>query len=57
MGDQGIFALWKGNSANLYGNIGKIILRISIYDRIKHFYMPKNINEYEGFEFYWRYYA
>ena len=55
--EQGFFALWRGNNANLYKNMGLIMLRISVYDRIKHAYMPYDKSRYSGFDYYWRFFA
>ena len=33
------------------------MLRVNLYDRIKHAYMPNDISRYTGFDYYWRIYA
>jgi solute carrier family 25 (adenine nucleotide translocator) protein 4/5/6/31 len=55
--EQGFFALWRGNQANLYKNMSLILLRVTIYDRIKHAYMPYDKSRYSGFDYYWRFFA
>lgn len=55
--EQGIEALWRGNMANIYRNLVQITLRVTLYDRIKHAYMPNDISRYTGIDFYWRIFA
>ena len=48
-------ALWRGNNANIYRNLSLIILRVSVYDRIKQSYMPLDASRYPpGPEYYGR---
>lgn len=44
--EQGTSALWRGNNVNIYRNMSLIILRVSIYDRIKHKYMSLDPSRY-----------
>jgi len=32
-------------------------MRVTLYDRIKHAYMPNDASRYTGIDFYWRYFA
>ena len=50
-------ALWRGNGANIYKNMGLITLRVSVYDRIKNFYMPYDASRYSGIEYYGRFFG
>ena len=38
--EQGTSALWRGNNASMYRNFILITLNVSIFDKIKHSYMP-----------------
>ena len=55
--EQGMAALWRGNNANIYKNLGLITLRVSIYDRIKNAYMPYDQSRYTGLEYYGRFFG
>lgn len=52
--EQGVGALWRGNNANVYRNLMQICLRVTVYDRVKHAYMPQDASRYAGADFYWR---
>lgn len=53
--EQGAAALWRGNNSNIYRCLTQIILRVSIYDRIKQQYMPLDPSRYTpGLEYYAR---
>jgi len=52
--EQGVLALWRGNNSNLYRNMLLIGLQVTVYDRIKHAYMPYDISKYTGIDYYWR---
>ena len=43
--------------ANIYRNLLQISLRITVYDRIKHAYMPNDASRYTGIDYYWRLFA
>lgn len=53
--EQGINALWRGNNANLYRNLLLISMNVTIFDRVKHAYMPLDRSRYSGIDFLWRY--
>lgn len=55
--EQGITALWRGNNANIYRNMGLIAVRVTLFDKIKNMYMPNDVSRYSGLDYYWRYYA
>ena len=55
--EQGMLALWRGNNANIYKNLGLITLRVSLYDRIKNAYMPYDQSRYSGLEYYGRFFG
>ena len=52
--EQGVTALWRGNNANIYRSMVLIGLNVTIYDRIKHAYMPYDSSKYTGIDYYWR---
>lgn len=53
--EQGTSALWRGNNANIYRNVLLISMNVSIYDRVKHSYMPLDRSRYSGIDFLWRF--
>lgn len=44
--EQGVTALWRGNMANMYRNSSLILLRFTLFDRIKHYYAPLHPSQY-----------
>jgi len=57
MSEQGPSALWRGTNANLYRSLLLIGLNVTVYDRIKHAYMPYDQSRYVGIDYYWRVFA
>jgi hypothetical protein len=57
MSEQGLKSLWRGNNANLQRNLALISLRVTLYDRIKHYYAPLERNRYSSFSYYSRLFA
>jgi len=57
IGEQGMTALWRGNAPNIYRHLGLLCLQVTVYDRIKHAYMPYDSSKYSGIDFYWRVFA
>ena len=55
--EQGFTTLWRGNNANIYRHLLLISCRVTLYDRIKHAYMPYDKSRYTGIDYYWRYVA
>jgi len=52
--EQGFWSLWRGNNSNVYRNLLMISLQVSIYDKIKHAWMPNNAATYSGADYYMR---
>lgn len=55
--EQGFNALWRGNMPSVYRNLILISMNVTIYDRVKHMYMPQDPSRYKGIDFLWRYAA
>lgn len=55
--EQGITQLWRGNNSYLYMNMALLSLNVTVYDRIKHMYMPLDRSNYSGINYYWRLFA
>jgi len=54
VGEQGPLALWRGNNVDIYRHFAVIGLQVTVYDRIKHAYMPYDSSRYSGIDYYWR---
>ena len=54
--EQGFFSLWRGNNAVVYSMLGQILLRVTIFDRLKNYYMPLDSSRYTGLSYYGRIY-
>lgn len=56
--EQGMSALWRGNMPNVYRSLSLVMLRVTIYDKIKQAYMPLDQSQYvDGtLDYYWRKY-
>ena len=52
--EQGAAALWRGNNALVYGQLTAIIMRVTIFDRMKNYYMPLDSSRYTGLSYYGR---
>ena len=55
--EQGPAALWRGNMSNVYRNMVLITLQATVYDKIKHMYLPMSRTGYSDFSYYFRLFA
>ena len=55
--EQGVTAFWRGNNAMIYRNMGVVVLQVTVFDKIKHAYMPYDVSKYQGIDYWWRFLA
>lgn len=47
-------ALFRGNMPNIYKNSAQLFMKISLYDKIKNYWMPYDFRKYSGVDYFWR---
>lgn len=52
--NQGVGAFWRGNMPQVYKMMSQMLLKVTLYDKIKHSIMPNDPRKYSGIDFYWR---
>lgn len=40
--------------SNVYKSWVQLSLKVFLFDKTKHYYMPYDVRKYKGFDFYWR---
>ena len=52
--DQGAMSLWRGNTALLYRNVVQMSLKLMLFDKFKHYFLPYDTSKYSFFQHYFR---
>jgi hypothetical protein len=52
--DQGVSTFWRGNMPQVYRQFFQNFIRVLMYDKVKHYFMPFDTRKYSGMDFLWR---